>query len=130
MTAPMKDALAAELAGLDPALKRQLERHAFDPDWLLDLAGMEGGPETPEGVEWCVRWNGQERIIFVLNHTTEPKQVPLDGGYVDLLTHRVLASATLELRPHQVVMLAAERMPTGATGTSNGGAGRIAQPAQ
>lgn len=99
-------------------------------DWLLDLAGMEGGPETPEGVEWCVRWNGQERIIFVLNHTTEPKQVPLDGGYVDLLTHRVLASATLELRPHQVVMLAAERMPTGATGTSNGGAGRIAQPAQ
>lgn len=54
MTAPMKDALAAELAGLDPALKRQLERPAFDPDWLLDLAERNLGREPDNRVKGVV----------------------------------------------------------------------------
>ena len=99
-------------------------------DWLLDLAGMEGGPRRLRA--WSGASAGTAKSASSLCSTIQRSQNRCRS--MAAMSPRsptgYFASATLELRPHQVVMLAAERMPTGATGTSNGGAGRIAQPAQ
>ncbi len=77
-------------------------------DWLLALAGVARGPATPSGVEWCERWQGQQRIVFLLNHTAEAQHVALEEAFVDLLSHKAIAPTTLELRPRQVMVLAAQ----------------------
>jgi len=70
--------------------------------WLLDLAGVqpiltltpapspyegEGGGATPAGVEVAERWQGEQRLLFVLNHTNSVQQVALHGNYVNLFQH-------------------------------------------
>jgi beta-galactosidase len=37
--------------------------------WLLDLAGVQPLLTAPEGVEVTERWQGDQRLLFVLNHT-------------------------------------------------------------
>lgn len=53
--------------------------------WLLAEAGITPGPATPDGVEVCTRWQGDQRLVFVLNHTAEEQTVVLPGGYTPLL---------------------------------------------
>ncbi|MGE3675024.1 MAG: UTP--glucose-1-phosphate uridylyltransferase [Polyangiaceae bacterium] len=47
----MKEALAAELAALDPALRRQLDHHAFDAAWFVGLAEQNLGREPDNRVK-------------------------------------------------------------------------------
>lgn len=54
MTAPMKHALAAELAALDSTLKRQLDQHGFDPTWFLALAEQNLGRAPDNRVKGLV----------------------------------------------------------------------------
>lgn len=54
MTAPMKEALTAELAALDPALKHQLDHHGFDPGWFVGLAERNLGREPDNRVKGTV----------------------------------------------------------------------------
>ena len=77
-------------------------------DWLLKLAAVSGGVTAPAGVEMCVRWQGNQRILFVLNHTAAMQQVALPGPCIDLCTAQAIASSTVDLQPHQVVVLAME----------------------
>lgn len=53
--------------------------------WLLDLAGVTPAVAAPEGVEMCVRWKGDRKIVFLLNHSREPRTVSLDRGHTYLV---------------------------------------------
>ena len=77
-------------------------------DWLLKLAAVSGGVTAPAGVEMCVRWQGNQRILFVLNHTAAVQQVALPGPCIDLRTAQAIAPPTVELQPRQVLVLAME----------------------
>ena len=74
-------------------------------DWLLELAQVAPGPDAPAGVEVCERWQGEERFLFVLNHTAEPQTVTLDRDYVDLLSGDAVAAGALRWRPYDVRVL-------------------------
>lgn len=58
-------------------------------EWLLDQAckvgGVRVGPESSRGIEVVRRTDGRQDWLFVLNHTSEPVDVPLDRPGVDVL---------------------------------------------
>jgi beta-galactosidase len=65
-------------------------------DELLQSAGVQPLLNTPAGVEVSARWQGQRRLLFVLNHTNAPQTVHLSGEFHDLLSGQALtAPATL-----------------------------------
>ncbi|MDH4187840.1 MAG: beta-galactosidase, partial [Nitrospira sp.] len=53
--------------------------------WLLDLVGVQAILTVPEGVEVTERWQGDRRLLFVLNHTEREQEIALEGRYADLL---------------------------------------------
>jgi len=59
----------------------------FDPlaGWFLELARLTPILAVPEGVEVAERWRGDRRLLFLLNHTAEERQVTLDREYSSLL---------------------------------------------
>ena len=67
--------------------------------WGLELAGIEPPLEVPAGVEVAERWQGEERLLFVLNHNSEASALSLDREYEDLLSERrVVGRTTLAAR--------------------------------
>jgi beta-galactosidase len=76
-------------------------------DWLLALAKVGRACTSPAGVECAVRWQGERRIFFVLNHTAEEQQFTLPEPLVDLASGEAVAAATIVLGPRRVVVLAA-----------------------
>ena len=86
----------------------------LEPDFLATI--LEGicddlaicAPlKTPTGVEACVRTNGTEEFLFLLNHTSKPVEVSLKRwrDTTDVLTGQRHAK-TLELPAHGVAVLA------------------------
>jgi len=63
---------------------------------LLDDAGIKAVLAPPEGVEVGVREGGGRTLLFILNHTTAPKTVPVPAGKRELLTQQA-TTETLEL---------------------------------
>ena len=73
--------------------------------WFLEVAGIKSLlPEIPEGVEISERWQGDQRLIFMLNHTADPKEINLDSEYTDLL-HDKSIFGTIILKPYEVLIL-------------------------
>ena len=68
------------------------------------LAGVSGLLAAPPGVEVAARWQGEKRLLFVLNHSNQPQQVILDQPCSDLLTDEPVG-ATAQLQPKQVMIL-------------------------
>ena len=68
------------------------------------LAGVEGLMPTPPQVEVTARWNGDERLLFVLNHANTPQSITLNGDAVDLISQKE-QSGTVTLQPKQVMIL-------------------------
>lgn len=58
--------------------------------WLIDLAGVPPLLNVPAGVEVTERWQGAQRLLFVLNHAPRPQEIPLDGRYRNLLNDQLL----------------------------------------
>ena len=73
-------------------------------DELLSSTGVQPLLDTPPGVEVTARWQGQKRLLFVLNHTGTPQSVSLPGELQDLLTGQRL-SGTAVLPPKEVWIL-------------------------
>ncbi|HXF63342.1 MAG TPA: Beta-galactosidase C-terminal domain, partial [Caldilineaceae bacterium] len=77
-------------------------------------------PATPAGVEVCTRWQGNQPLVFVLNHTAEEQTVVLPGGYMPLLggqqppagtahgTTETAKTAQFTLPPREVIVLLGE----------------------
>ena len=76
-------------------------------DWLLELAAIERGSVAPAGVECCVRWQGDQRLLFVLNHTAEEQSFSLSAPMVDILSGQSFDAPAVTLKARQVLILAA-----------------------
>lgn len=59
--------------------------------WTASLAGINPLLETPAGVEVVERWQGEQRILFVLNHSEQPQTLTLDTPRTNLLDGQRLA---------------------------------------
>jgi beta-galactosidase len=75
-------------------------------EWALRLAALPLPTAAPGGVELVERWQGPQRLIFVLNHTDEMQQIVLPGRFFDLLTGTSVAGNALCLDPRDVAVLA------------------------
>ena len=53
---------------------------------LLKDASIRPPLHPPEGVEVSIRGNGDRRLLFLLNHTEEPRIVPLPSVMRDALS--------------------------------------------
>ncbi len=74
--------------------------------WLSGMAGVEPLIETPAGVEVTERWQGERRLLFVLNHTEKVQKVGLAASYINLLDGRTLRGE-VRVEPHDVLILVA-----------------------
>jgi len=72
--------------------------------WLLDLASVQPILAAPEEVEVTERWQDDQRLLFVLNHTDQEQKVVLDGRYTDLLEESILEGEAT-VAPRDVLIL-------------------------
>ncbi len=63
--------------------------------WILEIAGITPLLDTPAGVEVTERWQGNQRLLFVLNHTEESKIITLPAAYIDLLGEKKSSEITI-----------------------------------
>jgi len=71
----------------------------------LGVAGLRPPLEAPDDVEVVLRWQGDQPLIFALNHSAGTREVALRQPYLDLITERV-AGPVLSLPPRGVALLA------------------------
>ena len=74
--------------------------------WSASLAGINPLLETPAGVEVVERWQEEQRILFVLNHTVSTQSIQLGQQYTNLLDGMSYRDTAL-LDPHGVMVLQA-----------------------
>lgn len=73
--------------------------------WLLGLAGVRRMIAAPEGVEVAERWQGERRLLFVLNHSEREQEITLDCCYTDLLDGSAVLKGTIPIAPRDVLVL-------------------------
>jgi beta-galactosidase len=74
-------------------------------DWLLDLAEVQPLLAAPTGVEVTERWQGDQRLLFILNHTEQAQEVALEGRFTDLLSASGILEGTITVAPRDVLVL-------------------------
>ena len=67
-------------------------------------AGIESPIATPPGVEAATRWQGDQPLLFLLNHTDVEQSVTLHTAYTDLISESAQSGA-VTLQPRQVMIL-------------------------
>jgi len=60
--------------------------------------------ETPPGVEATERWQGNERLIFLLNHTGNEQTISLVNSYINLLDGST-TQGTFKIEAQGVIVL-------------------------
>jgi beta-galactosidase len=73
--------------------------------WLLDLADVEPLVAAPEGVEVTERWQGDQRLLFLLNHTEHPQQVAISKHCVDLISDSAY-EGIVTIPPRDILIMA------------------------
>jgi len=81
-----------------------MDLYATLANWLLGLAGVQPVLTAPQGVEVAERWQGNDRLLFLLNHTGQSQGIELDRHYVDLLSGSTLAGQ-VAIAPREVLVL-------------------------
>jgi beta-galactosidase len=71
---------------------------------ISSMAGIEPLFKTPPGVEVTERWQGNKRLLFVLNHLSDPQEIILDDSYLDLLSEKVLPPH-MTIGPREVLVI-------------------------
>jgi beta-galactosidase len=74
--------------------------------WLCDLVAVRPLLNAAEGIEVTERWQGDQRLLFVLNHTESEQSLALDERYVNLLGSSKVLQGTVTLMPREVLLLA------------------------
>ncbi len=72
--------------------------------WALDLAGVEPLMEAPPGVEVAERWQGDQRLLFVLNHTDQARDLVLGKDYQELISDTAVSGKTT-IAPREAFIL-------------------------
>jgi beta-galactosidase len=73
--------------------------------WLLELSGIRSLVDVPEGVEVSERWQGDKRLLFLLNHTVKSQRIRLDRQFTVLLGYSLFTGDTMTIQPKEVVIL-------------------------
>jgi beta-galactosidase len=76
--------------------------------WITGLAGISSLMDTPKGVEVAERWRGDQRILFILNHTGQEQDVQLDRSYTNMLDEKVI-EGTLNIPPLDLMVMTERR---------------------
>ena len=76
--------------------------------WLLGMAGVPPILAVPEGVEVAERWQGERRLLFLLNHSQGALSLTLERAAADLLSGTAVPAGTAILPPRDVLVLALE----------------------
>jgi beta-galactosidase len=75
--------------------------------WLLNLARVQPLLSSlPAGVEVTERWQGEQRLLFLLNHTAQMQEVTLERSYTNLLEGSTTGKGKISLSPRDVIVLA------------------------
>ena len=72
--------------------------------WIIGLAGIMPLLDVPPGVEVAERWQGAQRLLFLLNHTHTVQNLNLPRPYTDLISDQRLEGA-VELGSNDVMIL-------------------------
>jgi beta-galactosidase len=72
--------------------------------WLLATASVSPALNTPDQVEAVERWKKGQRLLFLLNHADQARDVVLPRPLTDLLTGQV-AKGQIKLVPKAVMIL-------------------------
>jgi beta-galactosidase len=75
-------------------------------EWLMNLANVSPVHSTPNDVEAVERWQGDERLLFLLNHTDIAREIALRQPMTDLLSGQAAADQVI-LEPKGVMVLQA-----------------------
>jgi beta-galactosidase len=73
-------------------------------DWLLGLADVQSILPVPQGVEVTERWQDDRRLLFVLNHGDEEREITVPGRFSNLLNGESI-SGTAAIEPKDVLVL-------------------------
>jgi beta-galactosidase len=73
--------------------------------WSLGMVGVESLLPVPQGIEVAERWQTDQRLLFVLNHTGRMQHVTLDRRYFNLLGGSPFLEGTIALAPKDVLVL-------------------------
>jgi beta-galactosidase len=72
--------------------------------WALESMDIRSVLATRDGVEAIERWQGDQRLLFLLNHTGEAKGIPIDRSYMDLISGASVQER-VTIPPHGVFVL-------------------------
>jgi beta-galactosidase len=72
--------------------------------WLLGLANVEPILSAPQGVEVTERWQGDRRLLFVLNHSDEEHEIALGRSLRNLLNGESIGGSAA-IAPKDVLVL-------------------------
>jgi beta-galactosidase len=72
--------------------------------WSASLAGINPLLETPAGVEVVERWQREQKIVFILNHTAQPQIITLKSNFTNLLTDQTIVDE-INIEPLGVLLL-------------------------
>ena len=73
--------------------------------WAAGLAGVQPILASQQGVEVTERTNGEQRLLFLLNHSGQAKEVSFDGEFKDLLNDCPVTGRVF-IPPKEVLVLA------------------------
>jgi hypothetical protein len=73
-------------------------------EWLLPLSRIRSTQFPCEGLEIRERWQGSDRVVFILNHSGCPQKIVLEHAYTNLLDGNRLADEIL-IEPNEVYVL-------------------------
>ena len=76
--------------------------------WLLKLTNIQPVFAMSENIEVTERWQDEQRLLFVLNHTECQQNVVFDRRYTSLFDHSIF-EGTISLAPHDVLLLRESR---------------------
>ncbi len=63
--------------------------------WISSLAKIAPPIDVPAGIEALERWQGEKRLLFVLNHDCIAKEISLPSTFLDLLSGKILTGRIL-----------------------------------
>jgi beta-galactosidase len=74
-------------------------------DWLLELAEVRPIMASPENVEVTERWQGENRLLFVLNHSDQEERIDLEETCTNLLDGAQVRAGKVVIPPREVLVL-------------------------
>lgn len=72
--------------------------------WALEALDIRPALATLNDVEAIERWQGNQRLLFLLNHGNETKEIQIDQAYTDLISES-LVKESMKLPPFGVLVL-------------------------